>query len=182
MSKVVKNLNQGEHIIAEAKRTPLLLISSFVYSILGLLISIVGIAATQRAWPVVVAVVTIISCVFTCIRFKRNTLILTNTRVIFSFGVFNTRSVDMFYEQVESIEIQQNFWGKLFHYSDISVSTGGLDFESLSGVIDGDKLKNILMEQVDIRKKAIAEEQAKLQARAMREALTAMQSSPNDDK
>lgn len=182
MSKVVKNLNQGEHIIAEAKRTPLLLIPKVIDAILWVVISIVGIVITQQAWLIAIALVAIILCVVTFIKFKRNTLTLTNTRVIFRVGVFNTRSVDMLYEQIESVEITQNLLGKLFHYSNICVSTGGIDFESLSGVVDGDKLRNLLLEQVDARKKAIAEEQAKMQAQAMRDALAAMQSSSNADK
>ena len=176
MSYVEQNLNQDEKIITEAKRSLLLLLTKFISTAAWVLISIVACVLLKQPIVFVIAVFSLISCACELIKFKRNKLTLTSNRVIFRKGVFNTRSVDMFYEQIETVEISQNFWGKIFHFSTVDVSTGGIGGR-IAGVIDGDKLKNTIMEQVDIRKKAAAEEQAQMQAKAMREAFAAMQQS-----
>ena len=182
MSYVEQNLNQDEKIISEAKRTLLLLLSKFISTVIWVILSIAGCILAEQPAIIIVAIIALISCVCNIIKFKRNKLTLTSKRVIFRKGVFNTKSSDIFYEQVESVKITQNFWGKLFHFSSISVSTGS-DYESIAGIIDGDKLKNTIMGQVDIRKKEAAEEQAQMQAQAMREAFAAMQqSNSNSDK
>ena len=182
MSYVEQNLNQDEKIISEAKRSLLLLLSKFISTVIWVLLSIAGCILAEQPVIIIVAVIALISCVWEFIKFKRNKLTLTSKRVIFRTGVFNTRSVDIFYEQVENVKVRQNFWGRLFHFSTINVSTGS-DAEGIAGIIDGDKLKNTIMEQVDIRKKTAAEEQAQMQAQAMREAFAAMQqSNSNSDK
>jgi len=63
--------------------------------------------------------------------------------------------------------------GKIFHYSEVKVSTGG-DGARLDGIIEGDKLKNIIVTQSDAKKKQLAQEQAEATARAMREAMLAV--------
>lgn len=179
MSYVENNLVQDEHIIAEAKRSKLLLLSKTFSTAIQLLIEIVAAIVLEKPIAFLLTLVSIGWFVISIIKFFRNKLTLTNKRVIFRAGLFTTRSIDLQYEQVEQVVIDQNFWGKLFHYSTITVSTGGIDFQDLSGVIEGDNLKNMIMAQVDERKKAAAEEQARATAQAMREAFAGMQPPPN---
>ena len=175
MSYVKKNLNQGEHIISVAKRSNLLLRGRIILTFFWVALSIAAYVFTKKYITFVIAGVALISFVVEFIKFKRNTLTLTNNRIIFRVGVFNTTSVDVFYEQIDTVTIKQNLRGKIFHFSDIWISTGNSSsVKGLSGVVDGDKLKNIIMQQVEERKKAAAEEQARLQAKAMCDAFVAM--------
>lgn len=177
-SYVEKNLNKGESIICEAKRSLLLLLPWLIFTV----ILVVAAVIVKQPPIIAMALFFVIIFIISFVKYKRSKLTLTSSRLIFRRGIFNTKSVDIFYEQIETVVIAQKLLGKLFHYSTISVSTGGLSSCELSGVVDADKLKNTIMLQVDERKRAAAEEQAKMQAQAMRDAFAAMQSSSNTDK
>ena len=175
MSYVKKNLNQGEQIISVAKRADLLLIGKFILTFFWAAISAVAYIFTKKYVTLSIAAIAVIWLIVEFVKFKRNTLTLTNNRVIFRVGGFNTISVDLFYEQIETVTIKQSLWGKIFNFADIWISTGNASFtKGLTGVVDGDKLKNLIMQQVDERKKAAAEEQARMQAKAIYEAFIAM--------
>ena len=177
MSYVEKNLNPGEKIIAEPKRSPLFLIGKSLGAILWVGFTIGLSFINDEPMFRYLALLAVISFAFQVIKFIRNKLTLTSNRVIFRKGVFSTKSVDMLYEQIETVKITQGLLGKIFRYSTIEVSTGGTESESIEAVVNGDKFKNTIMDQVNVRKQAAAEEQARLQAQAMREAFAAMQQS-----
>ena len=175
MSYVKKNLNQGEQIISVAKRADLLLIGKFILTFFWAAVSTAAYLFTKKYITLSIAAIALIWLVVEFVKFKRNTLTLTNNRVIFRVGVFNTTSVDVFYEQIETVTIKQNLWGKIFNFADIWISTGNASFtKGLTGIVGGDKFKNLIMQQVDARKKAAAEEQARMQAKAICEAFIAM--------
>ena len=175
MSYVERNLNAGEKVISVAKRSPLFLIGKSFLAILWALFVIAFAIINDNPQLKYLALVSVVAFAFQIIKFIRGKLTLTSDRLIFRKGVFSTKSVDILYEQIETVTIKQNLFGKIFRYSTVEVSTGGIESESLEAVVDGDKLKNTIMDQVNIRKKAAAEEQARMQAQAMREALAAMQ-------
>jgi len=169
---VEKNLMNDEEIIAVAKRTPLLLTAKTIKAVLWTVFWVVlGIVAHPLIFIFALIPVVNLACNF--ISFYRNRLTLTNDRVIFRKGVFNTMSIDFPYEQIETVQVEQPFLGKIFHYSEVKVSTGG-DGARLDGIIEGDKLKNIIVTQSDAKKKQLAQEQAEATARAMREAMLAV--------
>ena len=175
---VENNLRENEQIIADVKRSNMLLLGELISTVIKIVFwCAVGIATLRfvptpilGVIPFIFVLFPIIGFVCSYLRFHREKLTLTDERLIFRTGIFSTTSVDIPYEQVEQVEVRQNFWGKIFHYSQLVVSTGSSG-ESIKGVIEGDSIKNTIVTQADTKKKKAAQEQAMATAMAMREAL-----------
>ena len=59
---------------------------------------------------------------------------VTNKRVILKKGMVNRKTVEMFLQKVESIDVDQNFAGRMFGYGTITLRGTGGTFEPFAGV------------------------------------------------
>ncbi len=201
MSKYVeKNLNAGEKQLGEIKRTPWILFSLWLWAIIFIVIGVVasllpgaageaigGVSNEYMAEAVndgvkqvvtpiiVVAVFFVLRAIIKTLRYYKTYLTITDKRVIYRTGILTTNSIDIPFEKINAINIKQKFWGKIFHYAYIKVDTSSLETDiHLDGVVQADKFKNTIMEQVEAKKAEEARIQAEATARAMKEAMAGM--------
>ena len=75
-------------------------------------------------------------------------LALTSKRIYGKTGIINTKSMDSPISKINSVSVEQGFWGKVFRYSTISVSTSSGTFK-FAYIKNADEFKEKTMEQID---------------------------------
>lgn len=75
-------------------------------------------------------------------------LALTSKRIYGKTGIINTKSMDSPINKINSVSVEQGFWGKVFRYSTISVSTSSGTFK-FAYIKNADEFKEKTMEQID---------------------------------
>lgn len=93
-------------------------------------------------------------------------LTLTDRRVYGKTGIINTKSVDSPISKINSVSIEQGFWGKVFHYSTVLISTssGNYKFDFLK---DAERFKEKTMEQIELYENDKLKKQAAALAESM---------------
>lgn len=93
-------------------------------------------------------------------------LVLTDRRVYGKTGIINTKSVDSPISKINSVSIEQGFWGKVFHYSTVLISTssGNYKFDFLK---DAERFKEKTMEQIELYENDKLKKQAAALAESM---------------
>ncbi len=136
MGYVERNLTAGESVLF---KTHLHWITVFWFWVAGLMLGIAGIlmaggwAASIGGYtpgmakfgllPIVVGVLVILMGM---IRRNAVEMAVTNMRVIIKTGILREKTIEMFLRKVESVNVEQSFFGRLLGYGDIIVhGTGG---------------------------------------------------------
>ena len=93
-------------------------------------------------------------------------LVLTDRRIYGKTGIINTKSVDSPISKVNSVSIEQGFWGKVFRYSTVLISTssGNYKFDFLK---DAERFKEKTMEQIELYENDKLKKQAAALAESM---------------
>lgn len=93
-------------------------------------------------------------------------LVLTDRRIYGKTGIINTKSVDSPISKINSVSIEQGFWGKVFHYSTVLISTssGNYKFDFLK---DAERFKEKTMEQIELYENDKLKKQAAALAESM---------------
>lgn len=93
-------------------------------------------------------------------------LVLTDRRVYGKTGIINTKSVDSPISKINSVSIEQGFWGKVFRYSTVLISTssGNYKFDFLK---DAERFKEKTMEQIELYENDKLKKQAAALAESM---------------
>ncbi|MGN1135574.1 MAG: PH domain-containing protein [Oscillospiraceae bacterium] len=79
---------------------------------------------------------------------NHTTLALTEKRIYGKTGIINTTSMDSPISKINSISVEQGFWGKVFHYSTVSVSTSSGNYK-FAYIKNADSFKEETMEQIE---------------------------------
>ncbi len=151
MSYVEKSLGTNEKLIAKAKLNGIKLFWKWVYGITCCFLLLIP----------------LIQAISYTIKFNHTELAVTDKRIIGKTGVFNTAALDSPLDKVQNVGVKQTFWGKVFNYADIIVTTAAMN-TVFSGIKDADKLKGVIMAQIDI----FGEEKIKKQAEEMAKAMS----------
>ena len=59
---------------------------------------------------------------------------VTDRRIVYKRGFINRHTVEMNMDKVESVDVDQSFWGRLLDYGDITVRGTGVGIEPLHGI------------------------------------------------
>lgn len=120
-SYVDSNLNAGEHVVYRGQvhwiiyLPPVLMVCFGVPLIgvierIGLVMAIAGLLAGAAAW----------------VRQTTSEFAITNRRVIVKTGLLARRTIEINISRVESVQVDQDIFGRLFNYGAITViGTGG---------------------------------------------------------
>ena len=120
-SYVDSNLNPGEHVVYRGAvhwviyLPPVLMVCFGVPLIgvierIGLVMAIAGLLAGAAAW----------------VRQTTSEFAVTNRRVIVKTGLLARRTIEINISRVESVQVDQDIFGRLFNYGGITViGTGG---------------------------------------------------------
>lgn len=111
MSYVDSILLKDEIVVQKAKVTKLVLVGIWVKAIL-------------LCWLIIPLIKAII---FTIIVTKIE-LALTNQRLVGRVGVVSRQIMDSKLDKVQTVDIAETFWGRIFKYANIVVTTAGSNF------------------------------------------------------
>ena len=151
---VENNLSKNEEIINKAKLTPLFLIGTWIKGILLCWLLFI---------PVIKAIIATIA--HFCIE-----LGITNKRVVGKVGIIRTKALDAPLNKIQSVNVNQGFWGKIFNYGTVNINTAAGEF-SFEGIAAPDAFKGTLMAQIDQYEEDRVKQQAAEMANAMSAAM-----------
>ncbi len=88
----------------------------------------------------------LIFLVIAYIRYKTTELAFTNKRVIAKFGFISRHTVEININKVESIQVNQNVWGRIFNYGTLILSGAGTPQAPISGISNPIQFRRAFME------------------------------------
>ena len=83
---------------------------------------------------------------------KATEVVLTDHRVILSWGVINKRTVETFLDKVEGIDVVQSIVGRIFNYGSVAVRGTGGGGTPCPGIRNPHEFRRIVIEQIQNRK------------------------------
>ncbi len=117
MSYVDGILQKDEEVVAKAKVTKLVLIGVWLKGIL-------------LCWLFLIPTITAIK---QTIAVSKIELALTNQRLVGRVGAVGRKIMDSKLDKVQTVQIRETFWGRIFGYANISVSTAGTGAPVITG-------------------------------------------------
>jgi len=88
-------------------------------------------------WAGIAAVIAAVGLVLMFMAwFKRYTteIAVTNLRIIYKRGFVSRRTIEMQMDKVESVDVDQSVWGRIFGYGDITIRGVGVGIEPLKNI------------------------------------------------
>ncbi|MGN0163705.1 MAG: PH domain-containing protein [Candidatus Ornithomonoglobus sp.] len=146
MSYIQKNLKRDEEIVMEGKLHGAMLIPHVLLMFLG------------------VGFFTIIPAV---IKMKTTEITITNKRVVGKIGLIKTTELDTPLNKVNNVTVNSGFWGKIFGYGTIKITSSSDDYE-FSGIKNAAGFRSALMNQIDQFDEDRIKKQAQEMAKAMK--------------
>ena len=132
MSYVDGVLGRGEEVIARAKVTKLVLVGAWIKGIL-------------LFWLLLIPT---IKAIITTIAVNKTELSLTNQRLVGRKGIVARDIMDTKLDKVQTVSVNETFWGRIFKYANVSVTTAGGTFYFL-GIARANDFKKKVMNQID---------------------------------
>jgi uncharacterized membrane protein YdbT with pleckstrin-like domain len=83
------------------------------------------------------------------IRYKTTELAFTNKRVIAKFGFISRQTVELNINKVESIQVNQGIFGRIFNYGTLVISGAGNPQAPIPGISDPMSFRRAFMESQD---------------------------------
>ncbi len=166
---VEQNLNSNEKLIKKAELNPLAVIVKGLGGVIFIVASLVLMSLMEGVAKGSAIFLLIFGCfklLTAFLRYLNTEFGLTNKRLVGKQGIINTESMDSPLDKVQNVSVSSGFWGKLFNYGNISVSTASGRF-SFTMVKNVEAMKSAIMNQVEVVKEEQAKEQAKQFAMAM---------------
>lgn len=90
------------------------------------------------------------------IRYKTTELAFTNKRVIAKFGFISRQTVELNINKVESIQVNQGIFGRIFNYGTLVISGAGNPQAPIPGISDPMSFRRAFMESQDSADEATA--------------------------
>jgi uncharacterized membrane protein YdbT with pleckstrin-like domain len=117
-----------------------------MWALAGVLLGVLPDSPAARALVLIVAaVIFIIGTVFVVRAWwQRLTteIAVTDRRIIFKRGFVRRYTVEMHMDKVESVDVDQSIWGRLFNYGDVIIHGTGVGLEPLASVDRPLELRN----------------------------------------
>jgi uncharacterized membrane protein YdbT with pleckstrin-like domain len=121
-SYVHSNLIDGEQVVYETSIHPIVFLGPGVVIVLGIGLG----AAYSPAGGVAVLAMGALMLAGAWIRQWASEFAVTNKRVIIKVGFISRRTIEINMSKVESVEVNQDIFGRMFNYGAITViGTGG---------------------------------------------------------
>lgn len=83
------------------------------------------------------------------IRYKTTELAVTNKRVIAKFGFISRQTIELNINKVESIQVNQGIFGRIFNYGSLVISGAGNPQAPIPGISNPMNFRRIFMETQD---------------------------------
>lgn len=80
------------------------------------------------------AAVGLVMVLVVSVRRHATEIVVTDRRVIFKRGILSRHSVEMNVSKIETVDVEQGLWARLFNYGTLIIRGTGSGFEPLRGV------------------------------------------------
>ncbi len=114
-------------------RFALLALAAFFFLAIPFAIGVQALTGSQLGWFVLP--LPAFMMVAPTLAYISSELVITDLRVLIKTGIIQRQTMEMFISKVESIGIDQGFWGRFFDYGTVTIrGTGGFEerFEAIS--------------------------------------------------
>lgn len=102
-------------------------------------------ASACVAAAVVFALLALIAFIRAFFRRVGTEIVVTNHRVIYKRGLMARHTVEMNVSKIETVDVEQSLWGRLFGYGDVVIRGTGGTFEPLVGIASPLQLRNAIL-------------------------------------
>jgi uncharacterized membrane protein YdbT with pleckstrin-like domain len=81
---------------------------------------------------------------------RRSTeLVITDKRLIVKYGVISTQSIEIRFDKIETVRVNQGLSGRLLNYGDVVVTGTGSTFDPIRGIADALRFRAALNEAME---------------------------------
>ena len=150
MSYVDSVLLKNESVVEKAKVTKLVLVGAWIK---GILLCWLLLIPTIKAIKLTIAV-------------SKIELALTTQRLVGKVGIVSRQAMDTKLDKVQTVKIAETFWGRIFGYGTIIVTTAGSDY-TFQAITHANEFKSKIMNQIDEYEEYKVKKQAEALAGAM---------------
>lgn len=133
MKYIEQNLGTEERILAIAKPHPINFIGPGILLFLGFILTIFFIG-----------IFIVALCVIGIFRIIKAEYALTNERVIKKTGIFGVNASSIKLGKIESVEIRQGLFGRIFKYADVEVRGTGVGVTRFPAIENPTEFKNAI--------------------------------------
>lgn len=151
MSYVDGILQRDEKVVEKAKVSKLVLVGAWIKGILLMWLLFIP---TIKAIKLTIAV-------------SKIELALTTQRLVGKVGIVARQVMDAKLDKVQTIKIEETFWGRIFGYATVVVTTAGSDY-LFRAIAHADDFKKKVMNQIDEYEEYKVKKQAETLAGAMK--------------
>ncbi len=125
MSYIQQSLAPGEKIVAMFHLHWLVWLRLWIVLLLGAIAA--GVAAWQQTWWIVLAVIVVALAIglYEWLALSSIEQGVTNHRVIRKTGVVSRQSTELRLASIETVDLKQSFWGRVFRYGTIEITGRG---------------------------------------------------------
>jgi len=83
---------------------------------------------------------------------RRSTeLVITNKRLIAKFGIISADSIEIRFDRIESVRVNQSLMGRVFNYGNIVVTGTGATFDPIPGIAGPMRFRAALNQAMEAR-------------------------------
>jgi uncharacterized membrane protein YdbT with pleckstrin-like domain len=143
MSYIEDSLSDGEKIEHLFKLHWFAWVPMWIWLVLGLaalgLTGFVALDESLRLWLIlglVILVLTWLVALYELLRLKFIEQGVTNKRVVLKKGIISRRTDEMKITSIETVEINQGFWGRIFGFGTVKVTGKGISDVVYKGIHD----------------------------------------------
>jgi len=142
MKYVRRVLLPGETIVHETGLHWLVYLRAIILLILGIVIAIAALSADLeyrifvQALAGIILVLAAIDALVAFVRRVSTELAVTDQRVIFKQGILARHTIEMNRSKVESVDVDQSVFGRIFGYGTVLVRGTGGSLEPFRGIAD----------------------------------------------
>jgi len=83
------------------------------------------------------------------VKYKTTELAITNKRVIAKFGFISRRTVEININKIESLQVDQGVWGRIFNFGTLLISGAGVAQAPIPGISKPMEFRKAFMEAQD---------------------------------
>jgi uncharacterized membrane protein YdbT with pleckstrin-like domain len=120
-----QTLTTGEHIVYEGKPSWWAELPLFSMAVLCLML-----APQSYAFLIIALAV----CVVAYLRHLASEVAVTNKRVVAKFGLIRRSAIELKLEKIQSIQVHQPFFGRIFNFGSIVLAGGGMAQAPIPGI------------------------------------------------
>jgi len=123
-------------------------INAFVFFVVLLIIGLTSSNENVSGWcyigALIMAITSLCAAVKAWIRRRTTEIVATDKRIVLKVGLLSRRTIELNLAQVESVDVRQSLWGRVFDYGDILVRGTGTSMEPLALVANPIELRNAI--------------------------------------